>query len=91
VNLKIIKKTEDEMILEFEGEGHTLLNLLRTELLADERVLMTTYDTKFPIMDNPVFRLKTNGADPVVVLREAAAHIMNQCDEFSGLYAAAVS
>lgn len=90
MNLKIIKKTEDEMIIEFEGEGHTLLNLLRTELLADESVQMTTYDTKFPIMDNPVFRLKTSGADPVVVLREAAARIMNQCDDFSGLYAEAV-
>lgn len=89
MNLKIIKKTEDEMIIEFEGEGHTLLNLLRTELLADERVQMTTYDTKFPIMDNPVFRLKTRGADPVVVLREAAARIMNQCDDFSRLYAEA--
>jgi len=90
VILKIINKTEDEAVIEFVGEGHTILNLLRTELLADPRVKMATYDTKFPIMDNPVFRLKTLGADPIAVLREATARIIDQCDEFSRLYAEAV-
>ena len=90
MNLKIIKKTADEIAIEFEGEGHTILNLLRTELLADERVKIATYDTKFPVMDNPIFRLKTKDADPVMVLREAAARIMNQCDEFSCQFAEAV-
>lgn len=89
VNLKIISKTEDEITVEFEGESHTLLNLLKTELLADDRVKLATYDTKFAIMDNPVFRLKTVGADPIAVMREAAGRIVNQCDEFSSEFAAA--
>jgi len=87
VNLKILKKTGDEIRIEFEGEGHTLLNLLRTELLADKRVKLATYDTKFPIMDNPIFRLKTDGSDPVAVLREAAARIAGQAQEFSSTFA----
>jgi DNA-directed RNA polymerase subunit L len=91
MNLKIIKKTENQAIIEFVGEGHTILNLLRTELLVDERVLMATYDTKFPIMDNPVFRLTTSsGVDPIVVLREATERIIGQCEEFSRQYAQAV-
>jgi DNA-directed RNA polymerase subunit L len=90
MDLKIIKKTDDEISIEFTGEGHTLLNLLRTELLEDERVMLATYDTKFPVMDNPVFRLKTVSADPVAVLRDAASKIIGQCDEFSSLFAAAV-
>ncbi|MCU0637070.1 MAG: DNA-directed RNA polymerase subunit L [Methanothrix sp.] len=90
MNLKIIKKTENQAIIEFAGEGHTILNLLRTELLADERVLMATYDTKFPVMDNPVFRLTTKDADPIVVLREAASRIIGQCQEFSEKYAKVV-
>jgi len=89
MDLKIIKKTADEISIEFEGEGHTLLNLLRTELLADERVTLATYDTKFPVMDNPIFRLKTTEADPLVVLREASARIAGQCDQFSAEFAAA--
>ncbi|MGB7544423.1 MAG: DNA-directed RNA polymerase subunit L [Methanothrix sp.] len=90
MNLKIIKKTDNQAIIEFLGEGHTILNLLRTELLVDERVLMATYDTKFPVMDNPVFRLTTNGADPILILREATARIIGQCQEFSEKYAQAV-
>lgn len=89
MDLKIINKTADEISIEFIGESHTILNLLRTELLLDERVILATYDTKFPVMDNPVFRLKTAGADPMVVLREAAAKIVGQCDTFSSEFAAA--
>lgn len=91
MNLKIINKTDNQAIIEFLGEGHTILNLLRTELLADKRVLMATYDTKYPIMDNPVFRLTTDGADPIAVLREATRRIILQCEEFSDLYAKATN
>jgi DNA-directed RNA polymerase subunit L len=52
--------------------------------------MLATYDTKFPVMDNPIFRLKTAGEDPVAVLRDAATKIIVQCDEFSSLFAAAV-
>jgi DNA-directed RNA polymerase subunit L len=89
MDLKIIKKTDDEISIEFLGEGHTILNLLRTELLTDQRVMLATYDTKFPVMDNPVFRLKTVDADPVAVLSEAASRIISQCDEFSSKFATA--
>ncbi len=90
MNLKIIKKTDTEAVIEFVGEGHTILNLLRTELLMDKRVLMATYDTKFPVMDNPVFRLTTSGIDPIVILKEATRRIIDQCEEFSQQYAEAV-
>lgn len=90
MNLKIITKTDCQAVIEFVGEGHTILNLLRTELLNDERVLMATYDTKFPIMDNPVFRISTSGVDPIIVLKEATRRIIDQCEEFSCLYVEAV-
>jgi DNA-directed RNA polymerase subunit L len=90
MNLKILKKTSEELHIEFEGEGHTLLNLLRTELLKDDRVLLATYDTKFVIMDNPIFRMKTRDADPLDVMKEAASRIVGLCDEFSAHYQSAV-
>jgi DNA-directed RNA polymerase subunit L len=90
MNIKIVKKTSDEVKIEFEGESHTLLNLLRTELLADDRVVFASYDNKFPIMDNPIFRIKTKDIDPIQVIREAARRIENQCEEFSLLFAETV-
>jgi len=90
MNIKILKKTEDELHLEFEGESHTLLNLLRTELLEDDRVLLATYDAKFPMMTNPIFRLKTRDIDPVVLLNEVASRIAGMCEEFEAQFNAAV-
>ncbi|HOO54608.1 MAG TPA: DNA-directed RNA polymerase subunit L [Methanothrix sp.] len=90
MNVKILKKTEDELHLEFEGESHTLLNLLRTELLEDDRVLLATYDAKFPMMTNPIFRLKTRDVDPVVLLNEVASRIAGMCEEFEASFNAAV-
>jgi len=82
MNVKILKKTSEELHLEFEGESHTLLNLLRTELLEDDRVLLATYDAKFPMMTNPIFRLKTRDVDPVDLLNEVARRIVGLCEEF---------
>lgn len=90
MNVKILKKTDDELHLEFEAEGHTLLNLLRTELLEDERVLLATYDAKFPMMTNPIFRLKTKDVDPVVLMKAAAARIAGISEEFEEEFRAAV-
>lgn len=90
MNLKIIKKTTDEVLIEFEGETHTMLNLLRTELLRDERVQIANYDNKFVIMTNPVFRLKTRDVDPMDAMKEAASRIVSLCDEFSAQFQAAI-
>jgi DNA-directed RNA polymerase subunit L len=79
MHLKIIQKTDKELRMEFAQEGHTLLNLLKTELLNDKRVILATYDAKFVIMDNPVFRLQTTGVDPLKVMSEAAARISSYC------------
>ncbi|HOT07100.1 MAG TPA: DNA-directed RNA polymerase subunit L [Methanotrichaceae archaeon] len=90
MNLKIIKKNDDEIQIEFDGESHTLLNLLRTELLKDEHVVVATYDSKFPIMDNPIFRLRTKGADPMDVMKSATSRIVDLCDQFLEEYDAAL-
>jgi DNA-directed RNA polymerase subunit L len=90
MNIKILKKTEDELHLEFEGESHTLLSLIRTELLEDDRVLLATYDAKFPMMTGPIFRLKTRDVDPVVLLNEVAIRIVGMCEEFEEEFSAAV-
>jgi len=90
MNVKILKKTDDELHLEFEGDSHTLLNLLRTELVEDDRVLLATYDAKFPMMTNPIFRLRTKDVDPVVLMKEAASRIAGISEEFEEEFTAAV-
>ncbi len=90
MNIKILKRTDDEVHVEFEGESHTLLNLLRTELLEDDRVILATYNAKFPTMSEPIFRLKTSGVDPIELMIDAAIKIADLCDEFKLQFEAAV-
>lgn len=58
--------------------------------MEDDRVLLATYDAKFPMMTNPIFRLKTKDVDPVVLLNEVANSIVGMCQEFGASFNAAV-
>ena len=46
MELNILSKTENELEVEFKGETHTLLNMLRDLLIRDERVEAAFYDMK---------------------------------------------
>ncbi|WP_292466978.1 DNA-directed RNA polymerase subunit L [Methanolobus sp.] len=90
MELKIIDKTEDEMHLEIIGENHTLLNMLKSALLDDQRVQIATYDMKHVSISDPILFVKTDGADPIGVVKDAANSMVAQCDEFMSIFKTAV-
>lgn len=90
MELKIIDKTEDEMHLEIKGETHTLLNMLKSILLEDTRVHTASYDMKHVSISEPVLYVKTDGNDPINVLKDAAEKLVVQCDEFLDVFEKAV-
>lgn len=90
MELKIIDKTGDEMHLEIKGETHTLLNMLKSVLLADSRVQIATYDMKHVSISDPVLFVKTDGVDPIEVVKDALQVLVSQCDEFITVFSKAV-
>lgn len=90
MELKIIDKTEDEMHLEIIGENHTLLNMLKSVLLDDNRVQIATYDMKHVSISDPILFVKTDGADPIDVVKDAANTLVTQCDEFLSVFRTSV-
>ncbi|MBC7086406.1 MAG: DNA-directed RNA polymerase subunit L [Methanomethylovorans sp.] len=90
MEIKIIDKAEDEMHLEIKGETHTLLNMLKSVLLEDSRVHTASYDMKHVSISEPILYIKTDGTDPIVVVREAAETLALQCDEFINVFSKAV-
>ena len=80
----------NQAVIEFVGEGRSILNLSELNFEMRKKVLMATYDTKFPVMDNPVFRISTLEIDAIVAPEEATRRIIDQCEEFSSQYAEAV-
>ncbi|MHA1213874.1 MAG: DNA-directed RNA polymerase subunit L [Candidatus Hodarchaeales archaeon] len=77
---KILRR--EESILEFEiaGEDHTFLNILRESLKDQEGVLFAAYRIPHPLLENPIFYLRTSNIDPIEALEKAADDIIDKCD-----------
>ena len=90
MELKIIDKVDDEMHLEIKGETHTLLNMLKSVLLDDSRVQIATYDMKHVSISDPILYVKTDGSDPIDVIKDALKVLISQCDEFIGVFSKAI-
>jgi DNA-directed RNA polymerase subunit L len=86
MELTIVNKTENEINLKVEGESHTLLNALKTALLNDKRIEIATYDIKHPTISEPVLFVRTDGTDPIEVIKKASEEIARECDEFIDLF-----
>lgn len=90
MELNIISKTETELEVEFKGETHTLLNSLKDNMVRDKRVEIAYYDMKHVSISEPVLFMRTNGEDPLVVLKDAALALIANCDEFTEVFKKAV-
>ncbi len=86
MELTILNKTDKEINIKVAGETHTLLNMLKTALLNNKHVEIATYDIKHPTISDPVLFVRTDGADPVDVIKKASKEMVKECDEFSKLF-----
>ena len=80
---KIVRR--ESALLEFEiiGEDHTFLSMLREALKDQPGVLFAAYRIPHPLLENPIFYLRTSGIDPVEALVEAAEAIIRTCDSLT--------
>ena len=60
MQVKILKKNQNTLEIEVEGEGHTLCNLLTSSLLEDKDVEFASYNISHPLISNPIIRIQTN-------------------------------
>ena len=86
MELTILKKTDNEINIRVAGETHTLLNLLKTALLNNKHVDIATYDIKHPTISEPVLFVRTDGADPIDVIKKASKELIKECNEFIDLF-----
>lgn len=91
MELNILNKTNNELEVELRGETHTLLNLLKDLLIKDARVVTAFYDMKYVSISDPVLYIKTDGADPILVLKDVVAIIVSECDEFIDVFSKAAN
>jgi DNA-directed RNA polymerase subunit L len=83
MNLRIINKTNTDLELRIQGETHSLLNLLKNELLKNEHVDVATYDIKHVTMGDPVLFVRTvENHDPIEAVIQATERIHLLCEDF---------
>jgi len=83
MNIKVLKKTPNELKIEVEGAGHTLCNLLQKKLLEEEHVDMAGYDVPHPLASNPIIYVRTTGrTDPGKVFERALKKTREMNKEF---------
>ena len=84
-NLKvnIVKKTDNELKIEVEGAGHSLLNVLQKTLLEDDTIEMVGYHIPHPLFDSGILYVHTKEKrKPEVVIKEATKKILDLNKEF---------
>jgi DNA-directed RNA polymerase subunit L len=61
MKLKIVKDEKNHLEMKVGGEGHTLLNLLQSSLLAHKNVTMAGYSKPHPLMNRSLLYFNTKG------------------------------
>ena len=83
MKINITKQEKGYIELDFSGEGHTLLNLLQSNLLEDKDVEMAGYSKPHPLMDRSRLFIKLKkGDDMMGALKRAAGRADGKLDEF---------
>jgi len=83
MKVNLIKKSKNELKVEVQGEGHTLLNLLQSELLADKNVAMAGYTVPHILSDVAILYVKTKGdVSPLQAIAKATKAVNVEADDF---------
>jgi DNA-directed RNA polymerase subunit L len=82
--------TESNLEIMIEGEGNTLLNLLRDTLLDDEKVLFASYVIDHPMRLAPRLSLKTEGKNAMAALLEGSSRLASLVGEFGERFQKAI-
>jgi DNA-directed RNA polymerase subunit L len=83
LKINVTKEEGDYIEMEFSGEGHTLLNLIQSNLLEDQNVEMAGYSKPHPLMDRAKLFVKLRqGEAHLDVVKRAASRADGKLDEF---------
>ncbi|MEM1586712.1 MAG: DNA-directed RNA polymerase subunit L [Candidatus Bathyarchaeia archaeon] len=79
MQLRVLERKTNEVVIEIDVEGHTLCNLLESVLLEDEDVEFAGYTIPHPLVGKPILRVRTKGnKDPKEALKEALIKILER-------------
>ena len=83
LKVNIVKKSDNELKLEVEGAGHSLLNVLQKTLLEDDTIEVAGYHVPHPLIDSGILYVHTKGKqNPEDVINEATKKVLDLSKDF---------
>ncbi|KAG5416732.1 RPB11 [Candida metapsilosis] len=80
-------KVPNAAIVRIEREDHTLANLLRAQLLKDDRVIFAAYKVEHPLFANFVLRIQTeDDYSPKDALKNACSSLIAELRDIQGKF-----
>jgi len=91
MEVKVLKKTKNELRIEIVGEDHTFCNLLQNVLLEDKNVEIAGYDQPHPLIRSSVVYVRTKrDSSPEKIMLTALSNIIALNKEFNEKFEQAV-
>lgn len=81
MEIKIIELKPNKARVVFIGEGHTFMNVLTKELLADPGVDVAQYMIEFHFSDPELLVTTLGERGPVDAIRDACLRLSEYCDD----------
>jgi DNA-directed RNA polymerase subunit L len=78
--IEIRKLANNEIEVEFQGEGHTFYNLIKEYVLADERTEFAAYRIEHPLTKKGRLYIRTR-RQPELVLSDAVTRLARDMEE----------
>jgi len=83
MKVNVLKKTDNELKIEVEGAGHSLLNVLQKTLLEDDQIEMAGYHVPHPLIDSGILYVYTREQqNPTEAINEATKKVLSLNKEF---------
>jgi DNA-directed RNA polymerase subunit L len=83
LKINVLKSSDNEIKLEVEGAGHSLLNVLQKTLLEDESIEVAGYHVPHPLIDSGVLYVHTKEKQkPEDVILEATKKVLDLSKDF---------
>lgn len=83
MDIRILRRTSNELVIEVSGEDDTLGNLISKEAMRHPKVIYSTYRIPHPLQDKLEIVIRfQEGADPGEILSEIVENIYKVLEEF---------
>ena len=77
----VLEESKHKLMIEIQGEDHTLVNALKKELWNDKDVKIAGYTVNHPSIGIPRLVVETHSEDPRKALVEAAKRLKKDADK----------